>query len=438
MAMTKVITRFPPSPTGYFHIGSARTALFNYLFAKNNNGEMILRFEDTDKERSKPEYEKDILEGLNWLGIKHDNDSVPKQSERLGVYRKHLQELINKDIAYISKEKEGKRDEVIRFRNPNTKIKFNDLIREEVEFDTTDLGDFIIAKSLDEPVYHLTVVVDDYETDITHVIRGEDHISNTARQILILEALGFARPIYVHIPLILAADRSKLSKRHGAVSIMEYKEMGYLPEAIVNYLALLGWNPGTEKEIFSMDELIGEFSLGKVQKGGAVFNSEKLDWINKKHLGKLTNEEFVDIAREHIPENLKNFPNFDLLLASIRERINKTSDIDKLAEDGEFDFYIDEPEMNPEKIVWKDEGNSAAKENLKKVVSLLERVDDFSYEGVKSAVQPFADERGRGSVMHPMRIALTGRDKSPDPFTIAGILGKEQTIIRLNRAIELL
>jgi glutamyl/glutaminyl-tRNA synthetase len=253
-----------------------------------------------------------------------------------------------------------------------------------------------------------------------------------------LEALGFARPIYVHIPLILAADRSKLSKRHGAVSIMEYKEMGYLPEAIVNYLALLGWNPGTEKEIFSMDELIGEFSLGKVQKGGAVFNSEKLDWINKKHLGKLTNEEFVDIAREHIPENLKNFPNFDLLLASIRERINKTSDIDKLAEDGEFDFYIDEPEMNPEKIVWKDEGNSAAKENLKKVVSLLERVDDFSYEGVKSAVQPFADERGRGSVMHPMRIALTGRDKSPDPFTIAGILGKEQTIIRLNRAIELL
>ncbi len=436
--MTKVITRFPPSPTGYFHIGSARTALFNYLFAKNNNGEMILRFEDTDKERSKPEYEKDILEGLNWLGIKHDNDSVPKQSERLGVYRKHLQELINKDIAYISKEKEGKRDEVIRFRNPNTKIKFNDLIREEVEFDTTDLGDFIIAKSLDEPVYHLTVVVDDYETDITHVIRGEDHISNTARQILILEALGFARPIYVHIPLILAADRSKLSKRHGAVSIMEYKEMGYLPEAIVNYLALLGWNPGTEKEIFSMDELIGEFSLGKVQKGGAVFNSEKLDWINKKHLGKLTNEEFVDIAREHIPENLKNFPNFDLLLASIRERINKTSDIDKLAEDGEFDFYIDEPEMNPEKIVWKDEGNSAAKENLKKVVSLLERVDDFSYEGVKSAVQPFADERGRGSVMHPMRIALTGRDKSPDPFTIAGILGKEQTIIRLNRAIELL
>jgi glutamyl-tRNA synthetase len=433
--MSKVITRFPPSPTGYFHIGNARTALFNYLFAKSQGGEMILRIEDTDKERSETRFEKDILEGLEWLGISYDNKSIPRQSERTEVYKEYLQKLINDGLAYISKEEEGERDEVIRFKNPNVKIKFNDLIRGEVEFDTTDLKDFVIAKSIDEPIYHLTVVIDDNEMGITHVIRGEDHISNTPRQILIQEALGFERLIYAHLPLILGPDKSKLASRHGAVSVSDYKK-DYLSEALVNYLALLGWNPGDEREIFTMDELIAEFSIEKVQKGGAIFSAEKLDWINKQHLDKLSDKEFLTRAGEYIPEELKNYQNFAKALPLLRERVSKFSDMQTLVDDGEFDFYINEPEMSPEKLEWKDEGREKAKENLVKVISLIENLENFSYDSVKSVVQPFADEKGRGSVMHPMRLALTGRDKSPDPFTVAGIIGKEATLRRLKTAIN--
>jgi len=287
---SKIITRFPPSPTGLFHIGSARTALFNYLFAKNQGGEMILRFEDTDRERNKREFEDDILAGLEWLGIEFSGE-IQRQSERTEIYKKYLNKLIEADKAYVSKEDpsvgastelsrmssgQGKRrrEEVIRFRNPGGEISFDDLVRGVVKFDVEELGDFVIAKSLDEPLYHLAVVVDDHEMEITHVIRGDDHISNTPRQILILEALGFKKPFYAHIPLILAPDRSKLSKRHGTVSINEYREKSYLPEALINYLAFLGWNPGGEKEIFSMEELIKEFSLEKVQKGGAMSLAE--------------------------------------------------------------------------------------------------------------------------------------------------------------------
>jgi len=441
--MAKIITRFPPSPTGFLHIGNARTALFNYLFAKNQGGEMVLRIEDTDKERSKPEYEKDILDGLNWLGIKHDNAQVLRQSERVEIYKKYLQKLIDSGAAYISKENSSvnsgqekeRREEVIRFKNPNKKVNFNDLIRGSVTFDTSDLGDFVVARSLEEPVYHLTVVVDDNEMGITHVIRGEDHISNTPRQILILEALGFERPKYAHIPLILAPDRSKLGSRHGAVSVSDYQK-DYLPGAMVNYLALLGWNPGNEKEIFNMDELVNEFSLEKVVKGGAIFNIEKLDWVNKKHLEKLSNDEFMEIAMDYFSNEIRNLPNFISILLLVRERINKISDIEKLSNDGEFDFYIKEPEYEALKLVWKDENKEDAIKNLKKVVSILEKLENFSYDDVKKVVQPLADEIGRGAILHPMRFALSGKDRSPDPFTIAGILGKEQTIIRLNKAIK--
>ena len=451
--MAKVITRFPPSPTGYFHIGNARTALFNYLFTKNQGGEMLLRFEDTDKERSKPEYEKDIIEGMEWLGILHDNKSIPRQSERSEVYKEHLQKLIDSDKAYVSKEEVGRRpegssgqslqtasarrDEVIRFRNPNIKINFDDLVRGEVKFDTTDLGDFVLAKSLDEPVYHLTVVIDDNEMGVTHVIRGEDHISNTPRQILIQEALGFSRPIYAHLPLILGPDRSKLGSRHGAVSVKDYKK-DYLSEALVNYLALLGWNPGTDKEIFTIDELITEFSLEKVQKGGAIFNIEKLDWVNKQHLAKLSDEEFSEKAAGNIPGELRNYENFEKILPLIRERVSKFSEIKTLFGKGEFDFYLREPDVDVEKVVWKDESKKETKETLIEIMKLIENLDDFSHDSIKSAVQPFADEKGRGSVLHPMRFSLTDKDKSPDPFTIASIIGRENTIKRLNKAIKTL
>lgn len=282
----KVIVRMAPSPTGKLHIGTARTTLFNYLFARQSEGKFILRIDDTDTERSTSEFEQNILDGLSWLGLEYDE--LFRQSERTDVYVSYLKKMVENDSVYISKEEikeEGQRSKVIRLRNPNKKIIFEDLIRGTVEFDTTELGDFVVAKSLEEPLYHLASVVDDIEMNITHVIRGEDGISNTPRQILIQEAIGALRPIYAHLPLILAPDRSKLSKRkHGeSVSLDYYRDKGYSPAAIVNYLALLGWNPGTEQEIFTLGELIKVFDIAKVHKGGAIFDEKKLAWVNRKH-----------------------------------------------------------------------------------------------------------------------------------------------------------
>ena len=278
----KIITRFPPSPTGNFHVGSARTALFNFLFARKNNGKFILRIEDTDKTRSKKEFEDNIFESLEWLGLKYDE--FYRQSDRGKIHRTYIEKMLDDGSIYEAEDK------IIRFKNPNKKVKFNDLVRGEIEFDTTELKDFIIAKSVDEPLYHLAVVIDDFESNITHVIRGEDHISNTPRQILIQETISAPRPIYAHLPLILAPDRSKLSKRkHGeSVSLDYYRNKGYSPEAMINYLALLGWNPGTEQEIFTLDELINVFDFSRVHKGGAIFDEKKLAWMNRKHfnLGK--------------------------------------------------------------------------------------------------------------------------------------------------------
>lgn len=289
----KIITRFPPSPTGPLHIGNVRTALYNYIFAKKNGGDFIVRIEDTDKARSKKEYEDEMLESLRWLGLKWDGELL-HQSERTEIYKKYLQKLIDENKAYISTETEGENREVVRFRNPNKSVKFDDLVRGTVEFDTTELKDFVIAKSVDEPLYHLAVVIDDFESGVTHVIRGEDHISNTPRQILIQEAIGAPRPLYAHLPLILAQDRSKLSKRkHGeSVSLDYYRNKGYTSEAIINYLALLGWNPGTEQEIFTLRELINVFDLERVHKGGAIFDEKKLAWVNRKHfnLGRTRNK----------------------------------------------------------------------------------------------------------------------------------------------------
>ncbi|OHA88980.1 MAG: hypothetical protein A3C70_00520 [Candidatus Zambryskibacteria bacterium RIFCSPHIGHO2_02_FULL_43_14] len=273
----KIITRFAPSPTGQLHIGSVRTALFNFLYTRKHGGKFILRIEDTDKERSKKEFETDIIEGLSWLGLGYDE--LYRQSDRGEIYKNYIEKMLSDGSIYQADDK------VIRFKNPNKKVKFNDLIRGEIEFDTTELKDFVIAKSADEPLYHLAVVIDDFESGITHVIRGEDHISNTPRQILIQEAIGAARPLYVHLPLILAQDRSKLSKRkHGeSVSLNYYRSKGYSAKAIINYLALLGWNPGTEQEIFTLEELIKVFDFSRVHKGGAIFDEKKLAWVARKH-----------------------------------------------------------------------------------------------------------------------------------------------------------
>jgi len=347
---SQIVTRIAPSPTGVLHVGTARTALFNYLYAKQNNGKFIVRIEDTDKERSTKEFEKDILDSLEWLGL--DHDEFYRQSERGEIYRKYIEKLTEEGKAYISKEEakeEGQRSEVIRFKNPNKEIIFEDLVRGEISFDTTELGDFIIAKSVDEPLYHLAVVVDDHEMGVTHIFRGEDGISNTPRQILIQDAIGAQRPKYAHLPLILGPDKSKLSKRHGATSLNAFREQGYFKEAILNHLAFLGWNPGDEREIFSLEELIKDFDIKKVSKGGAVFNIEKLDWFNKHYLENLNDEEILKVAKERIKEKMKssvadyNEEIISKLIPLIRERIEKFSDLDKLIEEGEFDYYFKEP-----------------------------------------------------------------------------------------------
>jgi len=438
----KITVRFAPSPTGLFHVGSARVALFNYIFAKQHNGKFILRIEDTDKERSKKEYEDDILNGMKWLGFSYDE--LYRQSEREGIYKKYLEKLIVEDKAYISKEEvkeAGQRAEVIRFRNPNKKVKFNDLIRGEIEFDTTELGDFVIAKSFEEPVFHLVVVIDDFEMGVTHIIRGEDHISNTPRHILIQEAIGAPIPIYAHLPLMLAEDRAKLSKRiHGEItSVKYYEKMGYIPEAFVNFLSMVGWNPGGDIEIMSMKDLIEKFDMGKVQKGGAIFNQQKLLWFNKEYLKLLPEKEVVKEIKKRFPENCQDAKIIEKIYSTIADRINVFSDIDKMVADGDVQYFFEQPKLSKEMIIWKKGGTlEQAKENLSLVSNILNEISDkdFIVEILKEKLMKFAEEKGKGNVLWPLRVALSGKEKSPDPFTLLDILGKASSLKRIQNAID--
>jgi len=445
MSGQKIITRFAPSPTGLLHLGGARTALFNYLFARRNNGKVILRIEDTDKERSKPEYQTDITENLKWLGIDFDKTYV--QSQNIELHKKYLKNLLDSGRAYISKEtpaETGDREEVIRFRNPGRVVEFEDLIKGKISFDTSELKDFVIAKSVDEPLFHLAVVADDFEMGVSHVIRGEDHISNTPRQILIQEAIGAPRPRYAHIPLILAPDRSKLSKRkHGeSASVRFYRNEGYEPEAVVNYLALLGWNPGTNEEFFSLPELVKHFSLERVQKGGAVFDVDKLNWMNKEYLKRRFQEGLPppqiipeEIARGKTPAQLL------VLWKTVFERANTLGEINRsLKSGGEF-YYLNvaaRPEYNAKKLLWKNSGEKLTRLRLEHIRKIIEELaeSEFNPAAIKEALWPYAEENGRGEVLWPLRFALSGKDRSPDPFTLAAILGKGETLNRVSAAAK--
>lgn len=441
--MDKVVTRIPPSPTGHLHIGTARTALYNYLFAKRHGGTFIIRSEDTDKARSTKEFEEEILEGLAWLGIKSDaytGTQFYRQSEHGPLYRDYLERIIALGKAYVSKEESknepGKEVEVVRLKNPNVTITFKDEIRGDITFDTTELGDFVIARSLDDALYHFTVVVDDSEMGVTHVIRGEDHISNTPRQILIQEAIGALRPVYAHLPLILAPDRSKMSKRHGAVALNEYREQGFLKEAIINYLALLGWNPGTDQELFSMDELIETFDLTKIQKSGAIFDLEKLKWFNREYLKKASD----DVIEERLMRALGMSPLPDRvrknLIALARERSAILGDIDTDVQAGEYAFAFEAPDPNPEMIRWKKDADAkAALPRFMKVAEILENTPDSDDpEAIKAALMPYAEEAGKGEVLWPLRVALSGKERSPDPFTLIATIGIPETLARIKSA----
>ena len=452
LADANMVTRFAPSPTGRLHIGSARTALFSYLLARQHQGKFILRIEDTDRNRSLTEHEQDIVSGLEWLSLHWDE--FYRQSEREELYHKYLEQMIEDNTAYISEEKvkvgENKRSQVIRFRNPNTEISFQDQIRGEITFDTTELGDFVIARSLTEPLFHLSVVIDDGLMNISHIIRGEDHISNTPRQILLQQALGFDQPVYAHIPLILAPNRAKLSKRQTGVrfsTITELRDFGYLPDALINFLALLGWNPGTDEELFQLQELVEFFNLNQVQKSGAVFNQDKLDWINRSHLSDLSQEEhinsvshYLEISQRYQERSWQIDKSYTREIWSkiLQERISVYGEITELVDGGELDYLFEQPEYEPQDLIWKQTDRSKTVEHLQTVHNKLSGLASkmFNQQSVKDALWDYATEQGRGEVLWPLRYALSGLDRSPDPFTLAEVLGQKTTLERIDRAVR--
>lgn len=444
----KVVTRFAPSPTGLFHAGSYRTAVFSYLYARQRGGKFILRIEDTDKERSKPEYEQNIVESLEWLGLGYDEKH--RQSDRTAIYEGLLSKLIAADKAYLTKEPSkddpSKTVELVRFRNPGKKVRFKDLIRGDIEFDTTELGDFVISKGMREPIFHFVVVADDHLMGVTHIIRGEDHISNTPRHILIYEALGAPIPTYAHLPLVLASDRSKLSKRHGAKSMTHYRDMGYLPAALLNYMCLLGWNPGTEQEIFDLAGLVKAFDLTKVQKGGAIFNEEKLRWVNKEHLKAMPKRELAKAVKARIEASARAKElgwKLDDGLAgklslALLDRMDTYGDIDIMIGERDLDYYFADPAYDAESLKWKAETVSASAAHLEHVKEALSDLSegDWTEAKIKETLWPYAEKAGRGNVLWPLRYALSGKDRSPNPFTLADILGKEATLRRVKEALK--
>ena len=445
----KVRVRYPPSPTGFCHVGTARMALLNFLFAKTHGGAIVFRVEDTDKERGKEEYEDDIVASFKWLGLSWDE--FYRQSERTEVYRGAIKKLIDAGKAYVSEEESkkepGEKVRVVRLRNPGTRITFVDIIRGEISFDTTELGDFTIARSLEAPLYHLSVVVDDEAMGITHIIRGEDHISNTPRQILIQEALGYSRPQYAHYPLHLGADRSKLSKRKGDVAIRDYRAKGYLPEALRNYLAILGWTPPSGREILTLDEMTAEFDLTDVHKSGAVFDIEKLRWFNREYLLRLSEDTFQKESMTKLQEALTaRDVEWDEKIASslapiLRERISTWGDIHTLVGEGEFDYFFTNPHIDPTLVPGKNSDVETATKHLTKVKDVLSAlsVKEFANaEGIKTSVWEYATKEGRGAVLWPLRYALTGRERSPDPFIVAAVIGREAVLERIDMAKEAL
>ncbi len=434
----KVVTRFAPSPTGVLHIGGVRTALFTYFYARKNKGKFILRIEDTDKERSTKESEDQILESLSWLGIEHDE--FYRQSERGEVYKKQLQKLVAEGKAYEAEENKGGTGKVIRFKNPNIDVTFQDEIVGEVTFNTTELEDFVIARDIDSPVYHFVVVVDDGDSEVTHVIRGQEHLNSTARQIVILEALGYERPTYAHIPLIMSPKGGKLSKRDPEVkSALEYRDSGYLKEALINFLSFIGWNPGDDREIMSMAEIREEFSFPRVQKGGAAFNAEKLNWINKQYIQDLSDKDLSEKVSEFVSDNLFEKVNGNIKsIKMLTERINNFGELREQEANGDFDYLFDQPKYEAEKLVMK---KSTKEETLKHLEYLKKTISDlssFDSESIKDSVWEYATNNGRGNVLWPLRFALSGKDRSPDPFNISEAIGKESTLSRIDYAINML
>ncbi|OGI60179.1 hypothetical protein A2641_03825 [Candidatus Nomurabacteria bacterium RIFCSPHIGHO2_01_FULL_37_25] len=476
----KVITRYAPSPTGLPHLGTTMYALLNYIYARQNNGEVIMRSEDTDPIRSKPEFEEAIKEGLAWVGIKFDK--FVRQSERKDIYKKYIAKMVEEKTAYISREKneEGIERDLVRFKNPNKIITFHDMARGDISVDTTDLEDFIIARDINSPLYHLTVVVDDFEMGITHIIRGEDGLANTPRQILIQEAIGAPRPIYAHYPFVLMSNKKKMGKRNGAVSLQDYRAQGYLPEAIINFTMLLAWHPKDDRELFLLEDLIKEFQLERIGKSGAILGDDKLNWFNKEYIKKLSESEFLKKAKSYINPDTKiikklSESEFDKLILQFRERINKFNDLNNLilgsanTTDSSFfstttehlkttpdssiiqektiivsgpnDYLLKDkdPIINDIKIlIPKDVRKEDVVIYLKNIKDLIEKNDwgKIIEKNDENNLWMYASKEGRGKVLWPLRVALSGELKSSDPFEIMKLIDKDSSLRRIEKGIE--
>lgn len=430
-----VTCRFAPSPTGFLHVGGARTALFNFLFAQKEKGKFLLRIEDTDRERSKPEFEKEIQDSLNWLGFSW-HGTVLRQSERISVYQKYAAGLLSKDLAYEEK-KEGKT--AVLFRIPKREIRFRDNLRGDVSFNTEVFEDLVIIKSDGFPTYHWACVVDDEEMEITHVIRGEDHLTNTPKQILLIEAMGWRVPSYTHLPLILGQDGAPLSKRHAAVSVTQYQKDGFLPEGLVNYLALLGWGPEGNKEFFRMPELIQEFSLKRLIRSGARFDLEKLRWVNSQHVRSLDEKSYLEKAYTYLKtESLisPTFPkeSFDRIALLFRSRIATFKDLIQ-----EASYCFKEVETYDLEAMNRSLGTPGLREKLVDLRGVFEALPNFEdVVKLEGLLRDMATGRGveARALIHPIRLALTGKGMSPGLFELMRVLGKDVCLRRLDRLIE--
>jgi len=482
---TPVRVRFAPSPTGYPHVGNIRTALFNWLFARHHGGKFIVRIEDTDVTRKVKGAVKAILDSLQWLGL--DWDEGPEvggkygpyiQSQRLGLYKETAERLISRGDAYLcycspqrleqmraeqikrkqppgydrycrdlsaeeraKKEAEGIKP-VVRFKTPlEGQTRFNDLIYGDVVFEHSTIDDFVLLKSDGYPTYHLANVVDDHAMEISHVIRAEEWISSTPRHLLLYRALGLEPPQFIHHPMILGPDRSKLSKRHGAVSVIQYREDGYLPEAMVNFLALLGWSLDDKTELISREELIKNFSLERIGKTGAIFNREKLDWMNGVYIRKMTADDFFEAAQPYLMMDIDagkaliaSEEYVKAALSLVQERARTLAEVAELTQ---F-FFVDELDYEPELLIGDKMNRESAIQALKAAQQKLTPLSAFDAGSLEGVLRPLAAELGlkTGQLFGVLRVAVTGRTAAPPLFQTMAVLGKERCLKRIEAALQ--
>ncbi|NQY74779.1 MAG: glutamate--tRNA ligase [Candidatus Margulisbacteria bacterium] len=482
--MMNMRVRFAPSPTGNLHIGTLRTALFNWFLVRHNNGACILRMEDTDAERSQPEFEKNITDALKWLGLSMDESpdlggeyGPYRQSERVHLYKAASQQLIDKGDAYpcfcttedLGKEREeairkgepyvysrkclalsqSEIDEkkkrgvahTIRFKMPDHTLHFTDIIRGDISFDLALNADFVIIKSDGSASYNFAVVVDDHEMAITHVIRGEDHISNTPRQLALFEALSYTPPKFAHLPMILAPDRTKLSKRFGATSVLDYHEKGYLPQTIINYLALLGWSPPDDTEVMSLSDIVRLFSLDRVSKSGAIFDVEKLKWMNGQHIRLLDQnalfEAVTPFMTSETQASLSRYSENEMkeIIMSVKDNLDVLLDINQYLEMYGLSKEGYQEKMHQVDFNWKEE----EKQVIGLFLEAIAKADEhFSPESMGHILEEIAQNVGlkKGKLFKPIRLACTGYTSGPQLLTCLSILGKKVLLERLQFLLE--